>query len=337
MKKTSLIIGLVIFLVMGALLFAKRENDPKVEVSPKIIPEYVSAEGKVEVMPGFEVEVGSELEGRIAEFSVEEGDEIKKGDLIARIDDREIRARVKEAKVELSLSKARLKEVESGARVEEIRRADAILESASVTMDYARLEVERFRELYKNNAIGKTVLDEKEKAFNIARARVKEAGEEKRLLERGAKEETIEFHREAVQKAEATLEYVKTLLEKTSISSPISGKVIRKYLQNGEMVNKDVSLAAIADINKLWINAEVDETDLGRIKLKAPVEIRSDAYPGKIFEGWVEKVSDYIGGRKVRPNAPAKNLDIKVVQVKIGLKEKGLFKSGQSVDVKISR
>ncbi|MFH1561892.1 MAG: efflux RND transporter periplasmic adaptor subunit [Nitrospirota bacterium] len=334
MKKIGLIVGLVILLV-GVILFTRRESNPKIEVSPKIIPEYVSAEGKVEVMPGFEVEVGSELEGRISEFPVEEGGDIKKGDLIARIDDREFIARLKEAEAEVSLSKARLKEVESGARAEEIRRAEAVLESASVTMDYARLEVERYRELYKNNTIGKSVLDEKEEAFNIGKARVKEAEEEKRLLERGAKEETIAFHREAVKKAEATLEYVKTLLEKTSISSPISGKVIRKYLQNGEMVNKDISLVAIADINKIWINAEADETDLGRIKLRTPVEISSDAYPERVFEGWVERVSDYIGTRGIRPNDPAKNLDMKVIQVKIGLKEKGLFKPGQSVDVRI--
>jgi len=333
MKKMGLIAGLIIILV-GALLFAKRGNDPKVTLL-KVIPEYVFAEGKVEVMPGFEVEVGSELEGRLIEFPKDEGSSIKKGDLIAKIDDKELLARLKEQEAELSLAKARLKEAESGARAEEIRRAEAVLSAVSVQLDYAKLELERYSELYKGNAIGKAALDEKEKAFNIAREKVKEAEEEKKLLERGAKEETLEFHREAVKRVEATVDYYKTLLEKAFISSPISGKVIHKYLQRGEMVSKGVSLVAIADLSKIWINAEADETDVGKIKVSTPVEIRSDAYPERVFEGWVERVSDTIGGRKIRPNDSAKNLDMKVIQVKIGLKEKGLFKPGQSVDVRI--
>ncbi len=334
MKKIGLIAGLTIILV-GALLFAMKGNDPKVTLPSRVIPNVVCAEGKVEVMPGFEVEVGSELEGRIIEFPVEEGENIKKGDLIVRIDDKELLARLKEQSSELSLAKARLKEAESGARPEEIKKAEAVLCAATVAMDYAQLELGRYRNLYKDNAIAKATLDEKEEAFNIAREKVKEAEEGKRVLEKGAKEETLEFHREAVKKAEATVDYYKTLLEKTLIYSPISGRVIQKYLQRGEMVNKEASLVAIADLSKIWINAEADETDAGKIKLRESVEIRSDAYPEKVFEGWVERVSDYIGGRKVRPNDPTKNLDIKVIQVKIGLKEKGLFKPGQSVDVRI--
>ncbi|MFH0774891.1 MAG: biotin/lipoyl-binding protein, partial [bacterium] len=241
MKKVGLIAGLIVILV-GVLVFAKRGNDPKVTLPLKVIPEYVSAEGKVEVMPGFEVEVGSELEGRIIEFPKDEGSNIKKGDLIAKIDDKELLARLKEQEAELSLAKARLKEAGSGARAEEIRKAEAVLSAASIAMDYAKLEFERHENLYKNNVIGKALLDEKEKAFNLETARVKEAEEEKRLLERGAKEETIELYREAVKRAEASLDYYKTLLEKTLIYSPISGKVIHKYLQRGEMVSKEVSL-----------------------------------------------------------------------------------------------
>ncbi|MFH0774894.1 MAG: biotin/lipoyl-binding protein [bacterium] len=139
MKKIVLVVGVIIALV-SALLFAKRGNDPKVTLPLKAIPEYVSAEGKVEVMPGFEVEVGSELEGRLSEFPKDEGSNIKKGDLIAKIDDKELLARLKEAGSELSLAKARLKEAGSGARAEEIRKAEAVLSAASIAMDYAKID-----------------------------------------------------------------------------------------------------------------------------------------------------------------------------------------------------
>jgi len=69
-----------------------------------------------------------------------------------------------------------------------------------------------------------------------------------------------------VAQVEATVEYYKKLLEKTIIKSPISGKVIRKYLEEGEAVIPETPILAVADVEKIRINTEVDETDVGRIQ-----------------------------------------------------------------------
>ncbi len=345
MKKKLIVIGLLLIAVAGYLLFSvgirNTTSQSPTPDSPPPIPksQYVAAEGKVETMPGLDVDVGSEMTGKIDKFFVNEGDPVKKGALIARLWNRDIEAKLKEAELELTVAKSRLKEVESGAREEEIKRAAATLDGTIADRDLAKKNFDRYDERYKEGVIPRALLDEKEGALKVALTRVREAAEEKRLLERGPKKETLQVLEDTVKQVEATAEYYKRLLEKTVIVAPISGKVIHKYLQEGEtvnMTNEVAPLIAIADVEKIRINAEVDETDADRVHIGDPAEITSDAYPGKGFKGEVEEISDYVGVREVRPNNPAKNLDRKVLRVKIGFKEQTPLKLGMTVDVKIA-
>lgn len=154
----------------------------------------------------------------------------------------------------------------------------------------------------------------------------------------GPKDETLRLLEDTVKITEATVTYYNSLMEKTFIRAPISGKIIHKYLEEGEIVNtmsEVTPLVDIANVEKIRINAEVDETDADRIKVGDPAEITSDAYPGKVFQGEIEKIASYVGKREIKPNNPAKNLDMKVIQVKIKLKEKAPLKLGMTVDVRI--
>ncbi len=342
MKKIIIAAVLALIAMSGYAVFWRRAGAPARSPQAAVAPEnssvrYVAAEGKVEAMPGCEVEVGSEIDGRIAEIPVEEGSYVRKGEIVARLENGDIQAKLKEARAELEVSKAKLKEVASGAREEEIRGADAALEDATAEMEYNKRSLERYRELFRKGAVSRQLLDQKETSAKTSAARVKKASEEKRLLEKGPKPETMSLLGDAVKQADAAVEYYNRLLEKTYITSPISGKVIRKYVQKGEMVNKDVQpyIVAVADVDKLRVNAEVDETDIGRMQVGDPVDVTSYAYQGKVFKGVVREISDYAGVRKVRPNNPARNLDMKIVQVKIDFREKAPFRLGMTVDVKI--
>lgn len=298
----------------------------------------VAAEGKVEAAPGAEIEIGSELTGRIERFPVKEGDFVKKGDLIAVIENRDIRARLREAESEVAVAVSRFKEVASGSRDEEIKKAAAALEGARADMHLSSIELERYERLFKEGMVSSSDLDQRRTAFRMSSSRVREAEEAKNILEKGPKQETLRVNEDMVKQAEANAEYYRRLLDKTIIKTPISGKVIRKYIQEGEMVNlvsAETMLAAIADMERVRINAEVDETDIGRIKVGDPADVTSDAYAGRVFKGEIEEVADYVGVRNVKPNNPAKNMDMKVVQVKIKLKEKSPLRLGMTVDVRI--
>lgn len=333
MKKVFIVIALISLAIVGYFLFPKKGlNESQTVSNPQ---RYVAAEGKVEAMPGLDVEIGSDLTGRIERFFVKEGDWVEKGRQIARLENRDIRARLKEAEGELAVARAKLKEVASGSREEEIRRATAVQEGAMAEAELAKKELERHEELYKKGLISESDIDDRRKILQVAQARLKETEEEKRLLEKGPKKETLRLHEDIIIRTEATVEYHKGLLEKTIITSPISGKVIHKYLDEGEIVNPETSLVAIADIEKIRVNAEVDETDVGRIQIGNPVEVTSYTYPGRLFKGKIEEIADYVGTRRIKPNNPAVNLGMKVVQVKIELLEKTPLKLGMTVDVKI--
>lgn len=332
--------AIVMIIVIAAYgVFSKTgSNEAKTDVPPSTIKNYVAAEGKIVAMPGAEIEVGSEMDGKVADIFVEEGDVVAQGRILARLENSDIQAQLKEAEAELSVEKAKYKEVASGAREEEIKKAKAALERAVAEMETAQMEFGRYEQLFKETLVSKSMLDEKEKALKVSAAKVKEADEEKRLLEKGPKPETLKLHEDSVRRAEAAAEYCRRILDKTIIKSPIAGKVLRKYLQKGEMISKEMqtSIVAVADVEKIRINAEVDETDIGKIHIGDTVDVTSDAYTGKVFKGEVREISDYAGVRKVKPNDPAKNLDMKVVQVKIDFSEKTPFRLGMTVDVKIT-
>ena len=327
----------VILLAIFAALYTKKKTPETAAPTPGRSVIQVAAEGKVEAMPGCEVEVGSELEGKIAEMFVEEGASVRKGDLIAQMENREIQAKLKEAEADSAASRAKYREVATGARDEELRRADATFEKATADMEAARKEAERYDQLHQKGIVSRSSLDEMERAYRVAAGRQKEAAEERNLLKAGPKKDTLTYYEDASRKADASALYYRTILDKTRIVSPIDGKVIRKYLQRGEMVSKEFQpyIVAVADPERARINAEVDETDVGKFGVGDPAEVSSSAYPGQVFAGTVTEVADYAGLRKITPNNPAKNRDMKIVQVKIELEQKTPLKLGMTVDVRI--
>lgn len=343
MKKLIYITGFLILIIIILIAWSRlrrtesatKNNNSALNTPHSTMQKYVAAEGKVEAMPGFEVDVGSELIARIEKLYVMEGDKVKKRQVIARLDNKFADAKLKEAEAELSVARSKLKEVASGSREEEIKRAAAAYEAAVADMELAKKSLTRYETLYKENIVSGVMLDERENAFRVATARAKQAEEEKRLLEKGPKEETLRLYEDSVRKAEASVEYSKRLLDKTFITAPISGKVIHKYLEEGEMVNEGFPILTIADPDMIRINAEVDETDAALIHTGDPVDITSDAFTGKVFKGEIQDIAGYAGERDFRPNNPAKNLDMKIIKVKIQTLEKIPMKLGMTVDVKI--
>ena len=323
-------------MVLLTLAFLNQHSSPPADDRAPLRLAYVAAEGKVEAMPGFDVDVGtSELNGRIARILVREGDPVRKGQTVAVLENEDLQAQVTQGEKELTVAHARLIELESGARKEEILQADARLRGATARLDEARNQLERQRDLHSQQMISQATVDAAEAAFKAAKAEVDEAVQQKKLLQKGPKGETVQLYRDQVKLAEAAIDYFRKRLDKTIIRSPIDGTVIERYLDEGEGVTPEIPILAIADLNRLWLNVEVDETDIGRVHLGDIVQVSSNAYPGQSFQGTVSEIADYAGARKIRPSNPTVNLGLKVVQVKIALETKTPLRLGMTVDVKI--
>lgn len=338
MKKPWLAVAVVLLAVSAMVAYRTFVSAPASSrpQEPSAVAAYVAAEGKVEAMPGFDADVGTgELNGKVGKILVKEGEQVKEGQVIATLQNADLEARVKAAEQSLAVARSRLWEVESGARREEVMQAAAMLEGTVATLVEARQQYWRYRELRKQGMVSQAALDTKEGMLKAAEAGVKEAQERKKLLVSGPKPETVRLYSEQVKLAQAELEYSRKLLDRTLIRAPISGTVIQRHVDEGEGITPEIPLLTVADLDKVWINAEVDETDVGRIKEGNRVEIASEAFRGKLFKGEIQQIADYVGNRKVRPSNPATNLGMKVVQVKIRLLEPTPLKLGMSVDVKI--
>jgi multidrug resistance efflux pump len=335
MKKFLIVLGVISIIIMLRLLIWTKADEPKADVQAEKPLRFVAAEGRVEPMPGGEIEVGSQLSAAIVEFYVNEGSMVKEGEPIAKLEGREIGAQIREAEASVAVASRKLNEVSSGSRGEEIQKIGASHEGAAAELDLARASFERHERLFEKGVIPRALLEEKERSFKVAAARLREIEEEKKLLEKGPKDETVKLHEYEVKRAEAAVEYHRRQLEKTLIKAPISGTVIRKYRQRGEIANQNEPLVAIANLNQLWINAEVDETDIGAIATGDPAEVTVDGFENQIFKGTVKEIALYVGSRRSRPNNPGKIADMKVVQVKISLDERTLLRIGMTVNVRI--
>lgn len=336
MKWKSVAVAATVIIIALTLYVGMRPNDSStfgVQSSPG---QTISAEGKIEARPGAEMDVGSEMTARIERFLVNEGERVDKGQVIAVLESKDLAARLKQAEAELAVAKAKRDEVVAGARDEEINQAQAVLQRAQSEQAYAEKEFNRMGQLFKDKFVSQASLDNAESAYKVSNARETEAKEHLRLLQAGPRRETLALHEAQVSQAEINVHYARTLLEKTRVTSPISGILIERYLDSGEVVMPEKPLVVIADINQLRINAEVDETDAGRLKLGDAVEISAYAYPGKVYKGRVEEIAHYVGKREIKPNNPAVNLGLKIIQVKIALLEPTPLKLGMTVDVRIS-
>jgi HlyD family secretion protein len=126
------------------------------------------------------------------------------------------------------------------------------------------------------------------------------------------------------------------LIAKTRITAPIDGVVTARHVQLGEIAEPGRAVVTIADLNRLRIEAEVDEFDAARVELGSPVTITAEGCGPAKWHGTVEEIPDSVVGRRTRPADPGRPIDARVLPVKIALTEPTPLKLGQRIDVEIA-
>lgn len=129
---------------------------------------------------------------------------------------------------------------------------------------------------------------------------------------------------------------LQAVLAKTRIVSPIDGVVILRSVQPGEHLEPGEPLVTIADLDRLRVEAEVDEFDTGRVALNAPVKVTAEGYTGQSWPARVEEIPDAVIPRRLKPQDPGKPSDTRVLLVKIALDGRTPLKLGQRVEVEIA-
>jgi HlyD family secretion protein len=257
-----------------------------------------------------QVEVGSKIIGRVVALEVNGGDFVQQGQVTARLDNTEIQAQVRQVEANLAGARARLAEVQAGSRPQEINRAGAEMERLEADLRSASQAYRRSSELAQAGVIAQQELEDSRTRYEMAVAAHRAAQESFKMARAGARLEEVETARAEVSKAEAELAIVQTQAENTIIRAPISGTVLERYVEVGEMVTTGFTsdsgakqaLLTIADLKDLQVEMDISEADISKIRLQQPVRVVPDAYGDRSYEGFV----DYVGSAADRQKATVK-------------------------------
>ncbi|WP_243360666.1 HlyD family secretion protein [Fundidesulfovibrio terrae] len=295
---------------------------------------WVAAAGRVEPVSE-EMRLGFDIPGKIREVFVEEGDTVRKGQVVARLVDDDIQARLGQAQANVRVYKAALDKVVVGARpMERAESAQAFREARHV-MHNAQLEYERRAKLVAQGVISREEADRSEKDFLVAQQEANRARERFHLVDDPTREEDVRRAEAEYSQALAQLEEAQAFVDKALVHSPIDGVVLRKHRRAGEMVstNFDTPVATVGDVSTLRVRADVDEKDVAKVKVGQRAYAVADAYGDKRFEGKVIRIARMLGRKNVRTDDPAERMDTKVLETLIEFAPGTSLPVGMRMDV----
>lgn len=297
----------------------------------------VAAPGRVEPISE-EIEISSEISGKLESVLVEEGDQVQRGQVIAILANEEYRAQVALMKARLDLKNAELRLIINGARGQERREAWELVKEADVVMKNSRIEMERRQQLYQEGIIAREEADRAEREYKVWKARYEAAKQHFKLIDDEAREEDHSKAEAEVAMAQAQLEEARARLKKTFIRSPITGVILRKYLKTGETVSssfgsKPMPIVTVANITTLRVRVDVDESDIGKVKLGQKAYVTADAYSNKKFWCHVVRIGQILGKKNIYTDEPTERVDKKILEVLIEVDDICELHPGLRVDV----
>jgi HlyD family secretion protein len=275
----------------------------------------ISAPGRVEAVSE-EIRIGSQLSGRLHSVPVEEGDHVRKGQVLAQLENADYAARVANAEAELAERQAELSRIVNGARSQERRAAEASLQAAKAVLDNSRREAERRRALADSAMISRDEAERYERAYQVAQAEYERAAQEFSLIDADAREEDRRRAEAAVAGAAAQLAEARAYLEKTYIRSPLDGVVLRKMRHAGESVSTqfDSPIVTLGDDSTLRVRMDVDEVDVAHLYVGQAVYVTAEAFGDHKFTGHIMRVGQILGRKNVRTDEPSERVDTKILE-----------------------
>jgi HlyD family secretion protein len=278
-KKRSPIIWIILaVLLIVALIFVfgrgKKESTTKVAVEPatnRTIIETVYASGKL--FPATEVEITSNVSGTIVELLVEEGQSVKEGQLLAKIDPDALASIVERAEATANSARAQLENIKAQKG------------QLMVQLNNAKINYDRNKQLFEEGVISQAELETTETTYKSTLANIEAL--EKSIL-------SAQFN---VKSSDATVKEQKKNLSQTSIYAPMSGIVSKLYKKKGEQVVGTIQMAGtpilnIANLNSIEVRVDVNERDILNVENGDTADIELDAYPDRKFKGIVTRIAN---------------------------------------------
>jgi HlyD family secretion protein len=301
-------VALVILLGVSVLVYRMLSGDtPEVEVvrasaetsSNDPGATVLSATGYV--VAHHTINVNSKVTGRLAWIGVEKGDKVKEGQVLVRLENDEFRASYEQAKGAVENARAYLEELQHGSRPEEIQQAQHNLDEARATLANDKLTLDRTKELAAGGVVSKQQLDDATAKFEADQQRANSLQRAFELSKIGPRPEEIVRARGALAQAQGAADYAKSQLDATIIRAPVTGTILDRTAEKGELITAQFASAAaggpqgsvvsLADLNDLQVELDIAQADFARLGPAQKATVTTDAYPDKVYDGVIAQIS----------------------------------------------
>jgi HlyD family secretion protein len=326
-----IIIGIVVVVLLGLITLAYRAFSspvPEVETVRAAAETSDSAGSTVLSATGYivahhTINVNSKVTGRLEWIGVEKGDHVKEGQVLVRLEHQEFQASDEQAQGGVANAKAYLDELQHGSRPEEIQLAQHNLDEARATLVNDKLTLDRTNELGNAGVVSRQSLDDATAKFESDQQRVNSLEKSFQLMKIGPRAEEIERARGALAQAQGQLDYAKSQLDATVIRAPVTGTILDRTAEKGELITAQFASAAaggpqgsvvsLADLNDIQVELDIAQADFARIGPKQKASVTTDAYPDKTYDGEIAQIS------------PEANRQKATVQVKVQVLNPGKY------------
>lgn len=256
-------------------------------------PGGVVLEAKGYIVPARQILVSPEVSARVIELRVVEGKRVAKGEVLARLDPKDFQDDVDRAQAALEAARQRLAELEA-TRPEEVGAAQAELAEAEAQLVQLQAEWRRAEELRRQNVLSAQDAELAESRYLAMEQRARRLRHTLKLLE-ASRDKRIAAARADVQQAAAELAKAQWRLSKCTITAPISGTILKKNAEEGNLINPiafngSYSLCEMANLADLEVELSIPEREIAKVSLHQKCRVRAEAYPDRVYQGYVSRL-----------------------------------------------
>ena len=301
--------GIAVVLLLGMIVLGYRvlaSDTPEVEVVRATAEGNDAAGATVLSATGYvvahhKISVNSKVTGRVAWIGVEKGDKVKEGQVLVRLEDQEFRALYEQARGGYESAKARLAEMEHGSRPEEVQQAEHNLSEARATAANDKINLDRNRDLFAQGVVSKQALDDAIARNDASQQRVNSLEQMFRMSKIGPRNEQIDRARADVIQAQGQMDYAKAQLDATTIKAPVSGTILERTAEKGELVTAQFasgaeggprgSVVALADLTDIQVELDIAQDDFAKLGPKQEATVTLDAFKDRSYKGAIAEMS----------------------------------------------
>ena len=299
-------IGVLVLLGAAALAFRFMGSTPEVEVVRATAEGGQIAGSVVLTATGYivahhKINVNSKVTGRVKWIGVEKGDQVKEGQVLVRLEDDEFRAQYEQARGASDSAGAYLEELQHGSRPEEIAQAQHNLDEAQATLVNDKLTLDRTRQLASQGVVSKQSLDDAVGKYDSDQQRVNSLEKAFQLSKIGPRPEEIARAKGALTQAEGQAAYAKSLLDATVIRAPVSGTILERTAEKGELITAQFassaeggpqgSVVSLADLKDIQADLDIAQDDFAKLTPHQKAIVTVDAFPDLKWDGVIAEVS----------------------------------------------